>query len=250
MGSLSKYRVLFAGILSPVAALILHILVYGTLTRLSPDLQKDWIFRLAASTVAMTIPFFYTLRLAVTEGRQHPLTIYSKVGLLMALLSLGLVWKPVNDGILRARQSKNLAMRDVAAPLFETPDTSGRTQRLSDHQGEVVLVNIWATWCEPCRNEMPKLDQLYRDRKDKGFIVFGLSSESVETQQKFLQAIPVSYPLLTLSGQVPSLYRDIARYPVIFLIDRQGRLQPAPGPDQPFEKVAAAVDGLLSNSAK
>ncbi|MGB6683249.1 MAG: TlpA disulfide reductase family protein, partial [Candidatus Acidiferrum sp.] len=114
-----------------------------------------------------------------------------------------------------------------------------------DHKGEVVLVNIWATWCGPCRAEMPKLDQLYRDKKQEGFIVFGISDEDLPQQRKFLKQIPVTYPLLTLDGDVPSLYREIARYPAIFLIDRQGRLQPAPPPGQPFEKLQASVDALL-----
>jgi thiol-disulfide isomerase/thioredoxin len=114
-------------------------------------------------------------------------------------------------------------------------------------EGEVVLVNIWATWCGPCREEMPKLDRLYRERKDHGFIVFGLSDEDVDLQRKYLEQVLVSYPLLTVSGEVPNFYRDIARYPAIFLIDRRGRLEPAPGPDQPFEKVGAAVDVLLNS---
>jgi peroxiredoxin len=94
---------------------------------------------------------------------------------------------------------------------------------------------------------MPKLDRLYRDRQQQGFIVFGLSDEDVDVQRKFLQHVPVTYPLLTLNGKVPNIYQDIARYPAIFLIDRRGRLQPAPGPDQPFDKVEAAVDALLEN---
>lgn len=106
-------------------------------------------------------------------------------------------------------------------------------------------MNIWATWCGPCREEMFKLDELYRTRKVKGFVVFGFSDESIEVQRKFLQQVSVSYPLLTLTGRGPSLYRDISQYPAIFLIDRRGRLQPAPHPGQPFEKVAAAVDALL-----
>jgi len=126
-------------------------------------------------------------------------------------------------------------------------DTMGNAEHLSDQAGRVVLVNIWATWCVPCRIEMPKLDRLYRERKDKGFIVFGLSDEDVGVQQKYIEQVPVSYPLLTQKGNVPSLYRDIARYPAIFLIDRSGRLQPAPGPDEPFEKLEAAVDALLNN---
>jgi hypothetical protein len=76
-----------------------------------------------------------------------------------------------------------------------------------------------------------------------------LSDEGVDQQRKFVEQVPVTYPLLTLTGEVPSLYRDIARYPAIFLIDRQGRLQPAPGPDQPFEKVEAAVGALLNSGS-
>ena len=244
---LSKHSVLLCGILSPVAALILYALVYGTLTRFSAGLEKDWLFRLSVSTLAMTIPFLATVVLAMRDRRRGTLTLSGKIGLVLATLSLGLAWSPVSDGLLRSKQTRNMAMHDVAAPLFDTVDILGNTQRLSDHAGKVVLVNIWATWCGPCRNEMPKLDYLYRQQKDKGLVVLGLSSEDVNVQQKYIQQVPVSYPLLTLKGKVPNLYRDIARYPAIFLIDRDGRLQPAPGPDQPFEKIEVAVDTLLNN---
>jgi peroxiredoxin len=225
----------------------LYVLVYGILTRYSTDLEKDWLFRLSLSTLAMTVPFLITLALAIKDRRRQALSLAGKIGLTIAVLSLGLTWKPVSDGILRSRQSRNMALRDVAAPPFDTPDLLGKTQRLADQKGKVVLVNIWATWCGPCRLEMPNLDRLYRERQSQGFIVFGLSDESSDLQRKFVEQVRVSYPLLTISGKVPNLYRDIARYPAIFLIDRQGRLQPAPGPDQPFAKVEAAVDALLAN---
>jgi peroxiredoxin len=96
---------------------------------------------------------------------------------------------------------------------------------------------------------MPQLDALYRDRKQQGLVVFGLSDEDPALQRKFAQEVQVTYPLLTLQGQVPNLYRDIARYPAIFLIDRQGRLQPAPGPDESFDKLEAAVDKLLDSGS-
>jgi thiol-disulfide isomerase/thioredoxin len=247
VAKLTKHRVLVCGILSPLVALVLYALVYTTLTRLSTDLEKDWLFRLSLSTLAMTVPFLVTLGLATKDHRGRALSTSGKVGLALAALSLGLVWKPVSDGILRSKQTRNMAMRDVPAPLFDTMDIFGNAERLSDQTGKVVLVDIWATWCGPCRKEMPMLDRLYRERKGQGFIVFGLSDEDAGVQKKYLKQVAVSYPLLTLSGEVPSLYRDIARYPAIVLIDRRGRLQPAPGPDQPFEKVEAAVDALLSN---
>ncbi len=249
MIKLSRYLVLVSGILSPLAALFLYALVYSTLTARSADLEKDWLFRLSLSTAAMSVPFLVTLALAVKDRRRNALSLSGKIGLALAILSLGLAWKPVSDGITRSKQSRNLALRDVAAPPFDTPDILGKAQRLEDQKGKVVLVNIWATWCGPCRAEMPKLDRLYQERKDQGFVVFGLSDEDVNVQRKYLERVPVSYPLLTLSGHVPNLYRDIARFPAIFLIDRQGRLQPAPRPDQPFEKVESAVDALLNRGS-
>jgi thiol-disulfide isomerase/thioredoxin len=244
-----NYRVLVAGIVSPLAALVLYALVYSILARASADLEKDWLFRLSLSTLAMSLPFLVTLAFAIKDRHRRALSSSGKIGLAIAILSLGLAWKPVSDGISRWKQSRNLALRDVAAPPFETLDLLGKSQRLEDHKGEVVLVNIWATWCGPCRAEMPKLDQLYQQRKHQGFIVFGVSDEEVDVQRKYVEQVPVTYPLLTLRGEVPNIYRDIARYPAIFLIDRQGRLQPAPGPDQPFEKVEGAVDALLSRGS-
>jgi thiol-disulfide isomerase/thioredoxin len=216
----SKHRVLLLGILSPVLAVMLYAFVYGILTRFSHDLEKDWLFRLSASTLAMTIPFLCTVALANADRRSRTLS--------------------------QSKQARNVAMHDVSAPLFDTVDILGNTERLADQAGKVVLINVWATWCGPCRNEMPKLDQLYLKRKNEGLIVFGLSDEDVSVQRKYLQKVPVSYPLLTQKGKVPNLYRDIARYPAIFLIDRSGRLQPAPAPDQPFEKLQVAVDTLLN----
>jgi len=246
---LSKHRVLLCGILSPVLALILYTLVYATLTRYSADLEKDWLFRLSVSTIAMTVPGFATIVLAMKTRRTSPFTLSAKIGLLVAILSLGLAASPIRDGLLRAKQTRNMAMHDVTAPAFDTVDINGNAERLRDQAGKVVLVNIWATWCGPCRSEMPKLDHLYRERKDRGLVIFGLSDEDVGVQQKYLQQVPVSYPLLTVKGTVPSLYRDIARYPAIFLIDRSGRLQPAPAPDQSFEKLEAAVETLLSSGS-
>ena len=249
MARTSKHITLIAGIISPIAALFLYQVVYQLLTARSTDHSKDWLFRLSCATAAMLAPFFITLLLALMEMSRQAFTLSGKIGLMIALLSLGLTWTPVHDGITRSKQERNLAMHGVAAPAFDTLDIHGTHQRLQDQKGKVVVVNIWATWCGPCRAEMPKLDQLFRERKDQGFVVFGISDESIDKQQRFSTQVPVSYPLLTLSGSVPNMYRDIARYPAIFLIDRQGRLQPAPGPDQPFDDLQTAVDALLKSSS-
>ena len=145
MTKLSKFGVLVSGILSPLASLFLYVLVYSILTRSSPDREEDWLFRLSLSTVAMTVPFVVTLVLAVKDVRSHRLSFCGKIGLAIAFFSLFLVWNPVSDGLERWKQSRNMMLRDVAAPPFETVDLDGKTQRLADQKGKVVLVNIWAT---------------------------------------------------------------------------------------------------------
>jgi thiol-disulfide isomerase/thioredoxin len=166
------------------------------LTRYSADLEKDWRFRLSLSTIAMTIPFFAAIALAMKARRTGPFSLSAKMGLLVAILSLGLAASPIRDGLLRAKQTRNMAMHDVAAPRFDTVDINGNAERLSDQAGKVVIVNVWATWCGPCRSEMPKLDHLYRERKDKGLVVFGISDEDVGVQRKYLQQVPVRHDFL------------------------------------------------------
>lgn len=240
-------RVFAAGLLSPVAAVLLYQLVYSLMTSLSRDLQRDWAFRLAMAAAAMTLPSLLTFVLAVMQARQKKLTKLSAVGLILAILTLGMVAIPAHDGLLRSRQERNMALHDVAAPSFETTDLAGKVQRLSDQKGKVVLINLWATWCGPCRIEMPKLDRLYKERSARGLVVFGLSAENAQTQQNFVTRYPVSYPLLTMAPGVPSFYRDIARYPTLFLVDRSGQLQPLPESGGSFPEVEAAVDKLLES---
>jgi cytochrome c biogenesis protein CcmG, thiol:disulfide interchange protein DsbE len=241
-----KNRVLIVGILSPILAVVLNVIFIQILLALSPNPESNWRFRLVVSSLALPIPFLATLVLASKERRGGALSRSSKTGLGIAVLSLLLIAKPVMDGLARSKQSRNLGMRNVPAPLFETADVEGRPQRLADYKGKVVLINIWATWCEPCRNEMPQLDKLYQSRKDSGFVVLGMSDETVEKQKAFLQQVPVTYPLLlSTAAGVPHFYNDIAQYPAIILIDREGRLQPSPRQSEGFEKVEEAVGALL-----
>lgn len=246
MSGLAKHRVLISGILSPLAAAVLYGVVYSALTWASKNHERDWLFRLSVATLAMLVPLLLTVSFAIRQKhRERSLTTSAKVGVFVALLGAGLALKPIDDGVLRWKQTRNQALRGVTAPVFDTVDLAGRRQRLTDYRGRVVLISLWATWCGPCRSEMPQLDRLYRERQGDGLVVFGMSTEAPQVQQKYLQNVRVSYPLLMVGPNVPAMYRDIARYPAMFLIDREGRLEPAPDPEQPFQSVQAAVDSLL-----
>lgn len=244
---MSSKRTLASGIVSPFLAAAFGLATYRALTAASSDRDADFLFRMSMTALAMTVPFWSTLVLALGDRRRGAFGNRSRVGLGLAFVSLALVWLPLRGAVARSKQASALALAGVEAPAFESVDIHGNTHRLSDHRGKVVLLNIWASWCSPCKKEMPDLDQLYRERQGVGLMVFGLSTEDPEVQRKFAEKVlAVSYPLLTVEGNVPEIYRTTARYPANFLIDRKGRLQPAPSTEQPFESLVAKVDELLS----
>ena len=106
MKSILRNRVFVCGVLSPLVGIFLYVMVYSTLTSLSSNLENDWVCRLVISTFAMIIPNLFTFALAVKQSQQKPLSILSKVGVIVAILALGLTAKPVSDGILRVETGK------------------------------------------------------------------------------------------------------------------------------------------------
>jgi peroxiredoxin len=246
MSKLGKYRTLIFGVSSPVLAAILGVGTYLLLTNTSQNLDADFTFRLSMTAVAMALPFIVTLVFALAD--RASLTKSSKVGLAIAILSLSMLYIPINGAISRARQAANLALDGVPAPEMDAVDLDGKSHRLSDYRGQVVLLNIWATWCGPCREEMPALDQLYKERSAEGLVVLGFSVEDPTLQRQFAEELPVSYPLLTNEGNIPETFGTTARYPSNYLIDRQGQLRRAPSTDEPFENLVRAVDKLLLQS--
>lgn len=123
-------RVLLSGILSPVIALFLNVIVGGLLLHYSVNPEKDWRFRLWFSTVVMLAPFAVTMGLAIKERRQTGQLLSGKIGIAIAVLSLGLATKPLKHGITRAKQERNSQIRDLPAPLFDTTDVSRKSQHL------------------------------------------------------------------------------------------------------------------------
>jgi peroxiredoxin len=107
---------------------------------------------------------------------------------------------------------------------FSLTDLQGKTWTLHDLKGKVVLVNFWATWCPPCRKEMPDLDALYTRFKDKGLVILAISDEDVAKVTPFLKAKPVSYPVMLDPGRkVNDLFR-VDGIPKSFIYDRDGKM--------------------------
>jgi peroxiredoxin len=109
------------------------------------------------------------------------------------------------------------------APGFSLRSMDGGTVSLADLEGQVVMVNFWATWCGPCRKEMPHLEALYQRYGDLGFTLLGVNVEEDSSgADKFLDETPVTFPILfDPESKVSALYNVVAM-PTTVIIDRAG----------------------------
>jgi peroxiredoxin len=115
------------------------------------------------------------------------------------------------------------ASRGSLAPDFQLRDLGGDWVNLSDYQGQVVLINFWATWCSPCREEMPIFQSYYESFAELGFVILAVSSDSLDREvEDFRDDLGLSFPILIDSREdVQDLYR-IWTYPTTFILDREG----------------------------
>lgn len=110
------------------------------------------------------------------------------------------------------------------APDFSLSTIDGETLKLSDYKGKVIILDFWATWCPPCRKEIPDLIKLYDKYKDKGLIIIGISSEDTNTLKEFSEDNGINYPIALGNQKVAEAYGGIQYIPTTFVIDREGNI--------------------------
>jgi len=118
------------------------------------------------------------------------------------------------------------AERGAVAPDFALPGLNGAPVRLSDHRGKVALLNFWATWCPPCRAEMPSMEKLYQAHRGRGLVILAISGDRTGRQvvESFVQELGLTFPILLDSdGEVFAQY-GVRGLPTSYLLDRQGRI--------------------------
>ena len=117
-------------------------------------------------------------------------------------------------------------MERKAAPNFSLKDADGRTVQLSDYRGKVVLLNFWATWCPPCKIEIPWFIEFEREHKGEGFAVIGVAmdDEGWEAVKPYVRDAGVNYRVLLGADSVAQLYGGVDSLPTTFVIDREGRV--------------------------
>jgi peroxiredoxin len=112
------------------------------------------------------------------------------------------------------------------APAFTLAARSGQDVSLAQYKGQVVMINFWASWCGPCRQEMPLLESIYKKYNKMGFTMLGVNVEpDSNAANEWLKATPVSFPILyDRDSKVSKLY-DVAGMPSTVIIDRSGKLR-------------------------
>ena len=133
------------------------------------------------------------------------------------------------------------------APDFTLKSLDGKNIKLSELRGNVVLINFWASWCAPCRQEMPLLNKIHNKYAPLGFTVLGVNvEEQVANARGFIRDFPVDFPiLLDSSNQVSKLYKVIAM-PTTVVVDRDGNMRflhqgYQPGDEKEYRKMVKAL---------
>ena len=116
--------------------------------------------------------------------------------------------------------------RPHSAPDFTLPQITGPPLKLSDYRGKIVLLDFWATWCEPCRAEIPHFVELQNEYGSQGLQIIGVSmDDSPDPVPAFYKQFKMNYPVVMGNAQIGEQYGGVLGLPIAFLIDRQGQIR-------------------------
>jgi len=112
----------------------------------------------------------------------------------------------------------------VEAADFTLKDLKGRVVNLNNLKGKVVLLDFWASWCSPCQRELPLIEKLHKEFKNKGLVVLGVNDEGTEVVQNFNNARGFTFPTVEdVQHEVFELYK-VTAFPTVFVIDKEGEI--------------------------
>lgn len=173
--------------------------------------SRRWVWAAVPATAVLAIAMLATPGARATVGVNEAPFDFSKFHAIIFEHWMGLVHMIHGTG---------------RAPDFALTDAAGNTVRLSDYRGKVVLLNFWATWCAPCKAEVPWFVDLQSTYKDD-LVVLGVSfdEDGWKSVRPFIEERRVNYPVVLASPELPEQYRKIESLPATLMIDRDGRIR-------------------------
>lgn len=185
--------------------------------RTDSALNLDLSLNLLLSTMAEQV---ITERTQEAQPRAQSRGLIALASVAILALAFGLVW-------MQSSKYEPLTVGKIA-PDFALPDLVDKDVRLSDFRGKVVFLNFWATWCKPCREEMPSMEVLYKNFERDGLVVLAISIDRVTTKKDippFVKSLNLTFPILIDSwGQTDKRYK-LMGVPETYIIDQQGVLR-------------------------
>ena len=154
----------------------------------------------------------------------------------------------------RSEVSNTVATDDNQAqppyrPDFRLPDLDGEMHSIDDWNGQVIMINFWATWCPPCRREIPAFIRLYENYRDQGFVIIGIAIDDPQSVQDFIDPMDVNYPVLLgedTGVEITTAYGNrLGVLPFTVFINREGRIVNTRRQELSYEEAEALIKPLL-----
>ncbi len=134
-------------------------------------------------------------------------------------------------------------------PDFSLPDLNGKLQSIDNWNGKVIMVNFWASWCPPCRREIPSFIRLYKNYQKQGFVILGIALDDSQSVREFLNPIGIDYPILLgekAGIKISNAYgNELGALPFTVIINREGRIIRAHPGELSYEQAEALIKPLL-----